>query len=56
MLAGALGWLGRHGKAVLAAGIFLGLGMPTLAAHFRPLLRLAVVFVPTAPEFLYPIF
>lgn len=43
MLAGALGWVGRHGKAVLAAGIFLGLAVPALAALFRPLLTPSVV-------------
>lgn len=43
MLAGALGWLGRHGKAVLAAGIFLGLAVPALASLFRPLLTPSVV-------------
>ncbi len=43
MLAGALGWVGRHGKAVLATGIFLGLAVPALAALFRPLLTPSVV-------------
>ena len=43
MLAGALGWLGRNGKAVLAAGIFLGLAVPALASVFRPLLTPSVV-------------
>lgn len=43
MLAGALGWLGRNGKAVLAAGIFLGLAAPALASVFRPLLTPSVV-------------
>lgn len=43
MLAGALGWVGRHGKAVLAAGIFLGLAVPALAALFRPLLTPSVI-------------
>ena len=43
MLAGALGWLGRHGKAVLAAGIFLGLAVPALAQLLRPLLTPSVV-------------
>ncbi|MBM3532884.1 MAG: hypothetical protein FJX60_07605 [Alphaproteobacteria bacterium] len=43
MLAGAFGWLGRHGKAVLAAGIFLGLALPPLAELLRPLLTPSVV-------------
>ena len=43
MLASALGWLGRNGKAVLAAGIFLGLAVPALASVFRPLLTPSVV-------------
>jgi BASS family bile acid:Na+ symporter len=43
MLAGAFGWLGRHGKAVLAAGIFLGLALPPLAQLMRPLLTPSVV-------------
>lgn len=45
MLAGALGWLGRHGKTVLAAGIFLGLAVPPLAEIFRPLLTPSVVLL-----------
>ena len=45
MLAGALGWLGRHGKTVLAAGIFLGLAVPPLAQLFRPLLTPSVVLL-----------
>lgn len=45
MLAGALGWLGLHGKAVLAAGVFLGLAIPALAALFRPLLTPSVVLL-----------
>jgi predicted Na+-dependent transporter len=43
MLAAALGWLGRHGKAALAGGIFLGLAAPPLAEHFRPALTPSVV-------------
>jgi BASS family bile acid:Na+ symporter len=43
MLAEALGWLGRHGKAMLAAGIFLGLAVPPLAGLLRPLLTPAVI-------------
>lgn len=43
MLAGVLGWFGRHGKAVLAAGIFLGLAMPALAQLFRQILTPSVV-------------
>ena len=45
MLAGAFGWLGRHGKAVLAAGIFLGLALPPLAQLLRPLLTPSVVML-----------
>ena len=45
MLAGALGWLGRHGKTVLAAGIFLWLAVPPLAQLFRPLLTPSVVLL-----------
>jgi predicted Na+-dependent transporter len=43
MVAEALGWLGRHGKAMLAAGVLLGLVVPPLASLFRPLLTPAVV-------------
>ncbi len=45
MLAGALGWLGRHGKTMLAAGVFLGLAVPPLAQLFRPLLTPSVVLL-----------
>ena len=45
MLAGALGWLGRHGKAILAAGVFLGLAVPPLAQLLRPLLTPSVVLL-----------
>jgi predicted Na+-dependent transporter len=43
MLAGVLDWFGRHGKAVLAAGIFLGLAVPALAQLFRQILTPSVV-------------
>ncbi len=45
MLAGALGWLGRHGKSMLAAGVFVGLAVPPLAQLFRPLLTPSVVLL-----------
>lgn len=45
MLAGALGWLGRNGKTMLAAGVFLGLAVPPLAQLFRPLLTPSVVLL-----------
>jgi predicted Na+-dependent transporter len=43
MFAEALGWLGRNSKAMLVAGIFLGLAVPPLASLLRPLLTPAVV-------------
>ena len=42
-LRGALAWLARHGNIVLAAGVFLGLMLPPLAALLRPLLVPAIL-------------
>jgi BASS family bile acid:Na+ symporter len=42
----ALAWLGRHGAAVLAGGLLIGLALPPLAALLRPALA-ALVFVLT---------
>jgi hypothetical protein len=38
-----LAWLGRHGGAVIAIGVFLGLLVPPLASLFRPLLVPAIL-------------
>jgi len=38
-----LAWLGRHGSAVIALGVFLGLAAPPLAALLKPLLVPAIV-------------
>jgi len=38
-----LGRLGRHGAAVIAVGVFLGLALPPLAAVVRPLLLPAIL-------------
>jgi bile acid:Na+ symporter, BASS family len=38
-----LAWLGRHGSAVIALGVFLGLALPPLAALLKPLLIPAIV-------------
>lgn len=43
-LAAALEWLGRYGTLILALGVFLGLGLPDLAAALRPALG-PIVFV-----------
>ncbi len=40
---GALAWFARHGNIVLAAGVFLGLMLPPLAALLRPLLVPAIL-------------
>ncbi len=40
-----LGWLGRHAAWLLAAGVFIGLALPALAALLRPLMIPAIVFV-----------
>lgn len=40
---GALTWLGRHGGALIAIGVFLGLLMPPLASLLRPLLVPAIL-------------
>jgi BASS family bile acid:Na+ symporter len=39
----ALAWLGRHGSAVIAVGVFLGLALPPLATLLKPLLLPAIV-------------
>jgi BASS family bile acid:Na+ symporter len=36
-------WLGRHGSAVIAVGVFLGLAIPPLASLLKPLLIPAIV-------------
>jgi BASS family bile acid:Na+ symporter len=36
-------WLGRHGSAVIAVGVFLGLAFPPLASLLKPLLIPAIV-------------
>lgn len=38
-----LAWLGRHGSAVIAVGVFLGLAIPPLAALLKPLLVPAII-------------
>ncbi len=38
-----MAWLGRHGSAVIALGVFLGLALPPLAALLKPLLIPAIV-------------
>lgn len=38
-----LSWLGRHGGAVIAVGVFLGLLLPPLASLLRPLLVPAIL-------------
>ena len=38
-----LAWLGRHGGAVIAVAVFVGLAVPPLAALLRPLLVAAIV-------------
>lgn len=43
MIGAVLGRLGRHGAAVIAAGVFLGLLLPPLAALLRPLLLPAIL-------------
>lgn len=40
---GGLTWLGRHGGAVIAIGVFVGLVVPPLAALLRPLLIVAIL-------------
>ncbi len=37
-LPAVLGWLGRHGTSALAASVFLGLALPSLAADLKPYL------------------
>ena len=36
-------WLGRHGSAIIAVGVFLGLVFPPLASLLKPLLIPAIV-------------
>jgi len=43
MSATLVGWLTRHGAAVLAVGVFAGLALPGLAGALRPLLPASVV-------------
>lgn len=45
MVTGRLGlaWLGRHGSAVIAVGVFLGLALPPLSSLLKPLLVPAIV-------------
>ena len=43
MFATVLVWLGRHATWLLAAGVFIGLALPALAALLRPLLIAAIV-------------
>ena len=38
-----LSWLGQHGGAVIAVGVFLGLLLPPLASLLRPLLVPAIL-------------
>ncbi len=45
LLATILGWLGRHAAWLLAAGVFIGLALPALAALLRPLMIPAIIFV-----------
>ena len=42
-LVGGLSWLARHGGAVIALGVFLGLLVPPLASLLRPLLVPAIL-------------
>lgn len=43
----ALSWLGKHATAALAAGVFLGLAAPWVAAQAKPLLVPAIVVMLT---------
>jgi bile acid:Na+ symporter, BASS family len=40
---GGLAWLGRHGGALIASGVFVGLLVPPLASLLRPLLVPAIL-------------
>jgi bile acid:Na+ symporter, BASS family len=42
-IVGGLIWLGRHGGAVIAVGVFIGLLLPPLASLLRPLLVPAIL-------------
>lgn len=43
-----LGFCGRHGTALLAGGLFIGVAVPPLAALFRPLLGTSVFLLTAA--------
>ncbi len=45
MLGATLGFFGRHGPAVLAAGVFAGLAVPPVATLLRPLLVPSIFLV-----------
>ena len=42
-MSGFLYWINQHARALLAAGVFLGILAPVLADWLRPLLPLAVI-------------
>ncbi len=42
-MSGFLSWVNRYARALLAAGVFLGILVPVLADYLRPLLPLAVI-------------
>lgn len=47
LVAGALGWVGRHGTLIVAGSLFIGLAIPPLAAFLKPYLGPVIVVLLT---------